>query len=236
MLVASAGALGALAACAAAHLLFAAITLAATGSLPDWGEYLAYLEAFLAGDIGDLTYDVARWTPGLALGAGYLASAAALLELARRRDPLLERERPAAVALAGLTAYGIVLLSYYVDRSQDHILIHVALPALLVGTLWLALLRRAPLPARVRRPPRSGSGSPPWSSPSPGRRSASGCRAPRSATRSPAGARSAARWSACGTCPRSTGPRRRASGSWRDTSRVRAPWSCSSAPTSAARS
>ena len=41
-------------------------TLAAAGSLPDWGEYLAYLDAFLFGTVGDLTYDVARWTPGLA--------------------------------------------------------------------------------------------------------------------------------------------------------------------------
>ena len=92
--------------------------------------------------IGDLTYDVPRWTPGLAVGAGYLASAAALVELARRRGPLVERERPALIALAGVTAYGIALMSYYVDRSLDHILIYVALPALLAGALWLGLLLR----------------------------------------------------------------------------------------------
>ena len=51
----------------------------------DRGEYLAYLREFLFGDLGDLTYDVARWTPSLALGAGYTASAAGLAEpLARR--------------------------------------------------------------------------------------------------------------------------------------------------------
>ena len=122
--------------------LFAAVTLAAAGGLPDWGEYLAYLREFLAGDTGDLTYDVPRWTPGLVVGAAYLASAAALAELARRRGPLVERERPALIAITGVTAYGSALMSYYVDRSLDHILIYVALPVLLAGALWLGLLLR----------------------------------------------------------------------------------------------
>jgi hypothetical protein len=147
-------ALLATAACAAAHAVFAAATLAATGRLPDWGEYLAYLQAFLAGDIGDLTYDVARWTPALAVGAGYLASATALAELARRRAPVIDGQRAAFVALTGLTAYGIALLSYYVDRSQDHILMHVALPALLTGALWLSVLLRSG--AAVPRAARTG--------------------------------------------------------------------------------
>ncbi len=146
-------ALGALA-CAVAHALFALATLAAAGRLPDWGHYLAYLREFLFGDLGDLTYDVPRWTPGLAVGAALLASAAAIVELARRRDALLERERPALVALAGMTAYGIALMSYYVDRSLGHILIHVALPALLTCALWLGLLLRSR--ATVPRAARSG--------------------------------------------------------------------------------
>jgi hypothetical protein len=41
-----------------------------------------------------------------------------------------------------VTAYGIALMSYYVDRSQDHILIYVALPAVLTGALWLGLVLR----------------------------------------------------------------------------------------------
>jgi hypothetical protein len=135
--------LGAVLACVVAHALFAGLTLAAVGRLPDWGEYLAYLWEFLAGDTGDLTYDVPRWTPGLAVGAGYLASAAALAELVRRRGPLVEHERPAVIAITGVTAYGAALMSYYVDRSLDHILIYVALPAVLTGALWLALLLRS---------------------------------------------------------------------------------------------
>lgn len=135
----------------AAHVAFALATLAATGRLPDWWQYLVYLHAFLFGPIGSLTYDVPHWTPGLAVGAGYLASAMALAELARRRHPLVALDAPVATALTGLTAYGIVLLSYWDNRSQEHILVHVALPALLLGTLWLSLLWRARTAPRAAR-------------------------------------------------------------------------------------
>lgn len=126
-----------------AHVALAVITLAASGHLPDWGQYLAYLHAFLFGSVGELTYDVPVWSPGLAVGGVCLASAAALLELARRRSPLFAREPVALTALVGLTAYAIALLSYWVDRSLDHVLMHVALPELLLVTLWLSLLLRS---------------------------------------------------------------------------------------------
>ena len=71
-----------------------------------------------------------------------LASAAALAELARRGGGLVARERPALIAIAGITAYGSALMGYYVDRSLDHILIYVALPIVLTGALWLGLLLR----------------------------------------------------------------------------------------------
>jgi hypothetical protein len=124
----------------AAHVLFAALTLAVAGRLPDWGEYLAYLREFLFGELGDLTYDIPPWSPGYAVGIGYLASAAAVIELARRRRGI---DRATLVALAGTTAYGIALFSYYVDRSLDHILLYVGLPALLTATLWASVLARA---------------------------------------------------------------------------------------------
>ena len=41
----------AVAACAAAHIIFALATLVRSGELPDWGQYLAYLDAFLLGDL-----------------------------------------------------------------------------------------------------------------------------------------------------------------------------------------
>ena len=131
-----------IAACLAAHAAFALGTLAASGHLPDWGQYLRTLHEFLVGGIGDLTYDFAPWTPALAVGFAYLASAAAIVLMLMRRMEIVERERPTLVALTGSTAYGIALFSYFVNRSADHILPYISLPAVLIGTLWLNLLLR----------------------------------------------------------------------------------------------
>lgn len=136
-----------------AHAAFASITFASSGSLPDWGLYLSTLRAFLVGKVGDLTYDFSPWSPGIGLGAIYLASAIGVLLLLKRRRDLAERNAAAIVALAGATAYGIALFSYLDNRSADHIVPYVSLPALMVVTLWLSLLLRAPdrVPLRARR-------------------------------------------------------------------------------------
>jgi hypothetical protein len=138
-------ALIAMAACVIAHLLLAAATLAAAGELPDWGRYLAYLEEFLFGDIGDITYDFSPWSAGLPVGAAYLASAAAFVMLVRARRDLVDEEGPALIVLCGATAYGIALFSYFMNRSADHILPYVSLPALIAGVVWLSLLLRGAL-------------------------------------------------------------------------------------------
>ena len=139
--------------CVAAQLVFAAATLAAAGELPDWGQYYAFLHAFLFGDLGNLTYDFVRWSPGLAVGAGYLASAAALVLLVVRRRELALDERTAVVAIAGTTAYGIFQFAYFVDRSAPHVLPYVCLPLVLAGALWLALILRWRSPAASRLAP-----------------------------------------------------------------------------------
>lgn len=132
-------------ACVAAHATFVGVTLGFAGQPPDYGWYLAFLDEFLFGETGKITYDFAPWSPGLAVGAGYAASAAALLLLVRRRPEILHQERVAATGLVGTTAYGIALFSYLVNRSEDNILPYVSLPLLLAGTLWLSLLLRGAL-------------------------------------------------------------------------------------------
>jgi hypothetical protein len=141
---------GALAACLAAQLGLVALTLALAGRLPDYGQYTAYLDAFLFGGLGDLTYDFSRWSGGFPVGAAYFAAAAAFVLVLVREPQLARRERVAFVALAGTTTYGIVLFSYFVDRSGDHIIPSVSLPALLAGTIWLAVLRRSVTAPRLR--------------------------------------------------------------------------------------
>jgi hypothetical protein len=138
----------ALAACVCAHILFAAATLARTGDLPAWGQYFGYLSAFLGGGkAGQLVYGFEPWSPGLAVGAGYAASAAAVVMVIRRRPEVAARHAALLVALAGLTAYGIALFSYTENRSSTYLLPYVTLPALLAGVLWVTLLVRSPAAA-----------------------------------------------------------------------------------------
>jgi hypothetical protein len=131
----------ALAACLGAHLILALATLAATGYLPDWSQYLIYVHGLLLGGReGAVTYGFANWSPGLAVGAACLASAAALvLLMIRARERA--RARPAMlVALAGSTAYAIAAFSYTDNRSNTYLFPYVSLPVLLSAVLWLGLV------------------------------------------------------------------------------------------------
>jgi hypothetical protein len=129
-------------ACVGAHALLALLTLGVSGELPDWTQYLAFLNAFLAGDLGNLTYDFVRFSPALAVAAAQLIGAAAVVLLLWQRPALARREPATVLALAGTSAYGIVLFYYFVDRSAFHVLVYVCLPLLMVGTIWLALILR----------------------------------------------------------------------------------------------
>ena len=134
-------------ACLSAHLLLAAGTLATAGELPDWGWYINTLRAFLFGQLGDWTYDFSPFSPGIAVGALYMASASAISLLLVRRPDLLPRQRTILMAITGMTAWGIGLFSYIINRSADGIIPYVCLPAFGVVALWLALLHRADLGA-----------------------------------------------------------------------------------------
>jgi hypothetical protein len=127
------------------HLLLAGATLAFAGELPRWGWYLETLREFLFGPLGDLTYDFSSFSPGLAVGALYMASASALSVIVVRRADILRRQPALVVAIGGVTAHGIALFSYLDNRSADHIIPYVCLPAIGVVALWLTLLGRPEL-------------------------------------------------------------------------------------------
>lgn len=141
---------GALVACVAAHVLLAALTLVGAGSPPDWGRYLTTLAAFLFGRVGDVTYDFAAWSPAFLVAGLYLLSVLALVTMLALRRPIATERRPLTIAIAGSTGYGIALFSYFVNRSAEHILPYVCLPAILIPTLWLSLLLGSNISARVR--------------------------------------------------------------------------------------
>ena len=143
--------IGAAIACLSAHLLLVVLTVIVAGELPDWGRYADILRAFLTGRIGEFTYDFPPWSPAFLVGALYFCSALAVGLVIRLRPALAAANRPAVIALAGSTAYGVALFSYLVNRSAGHILPYVGLPAVLVVALWLHLTR----PAGVAERPRS---------------------------------------------------------------------------------
>lgn len=125
-----------------AQLILAAATLAGTGHWPDWPQYFSYFRAFVSGSVAQLTYGFARWSPGLAVGALYMASVIALVLVVWRARSYLHRQASAFIVVAGTTAYGIALFSYFDNRSATYLLLYVALPALLTGVLWLSVLLR----------------------------------------------------------------------------------------------
>jgi hypothetical protein len=137
-----------LGACVTVHLILAGATLVATGELPRWGQYLGLIGDFLGGKAGEISYGFQRWPPGLAVAAGYVASAAAIVLLVRRAPAIARREPAMVVALAATTTYGIALFSYAANRSSTSTLRYVLLPAVLLGALWLGLLLRTPAVAR----------------------------------------------------------------------------------------
>ena len=134
----------ALAACATGHIAFAVATRVTSSAWPDWGLYAGIVRAFLGGgDIGEVTYDFSRWSPGLAVGAAYLVSIVALVLLVRLDPVTARRERTTLLGVAGTTAYGVCLFAYFVNRSAPHVLPYLCYPLVLVGVLWLTVVLRA---------------------------------------------------------------------------------------------
>ncbi|MFN8164278.1 MAG: hypothetical protein U0R26_10730 [Solirubrobacterales bacterium] len=134
--------LAAVAACLAAHVAFALATLLVSGQLPDWIDYGRTVGAFLFGTVGEITYDFSSWSPGFGLGIVYLASVSGLVLVLRRRPALARELRGPLVLIGGTTAYGLALFTYLVNRSADHIIAYVSLPALMIVLLWLGLVLR----------------------------------------------------------------------------------------------
>jgi hypothetical protein len=126
------------------HLVLALGTLIGSGQLPDWGQYLYYVRALVLGgtSAGQISYGFADWSPGLAVGAAGLASMLALVLWIRRAPAMARHHRLLVLALSGLTAYSVALLSYTDNRSSTYLLPYVALPLLLGCALWLWVLRR----------------------------------------------------------------------------------------------
>jgi hypothetical protein len=118
-------------------LLYTGLTRAATGVWPHWGSYIEFIRLYTTGGLGALP--IASWSPGLALGALYVASAVALVALALLR-PSLVRERHATFrAIAGLTAMGSLVYTYFLGRAAPNNLFHISPPAVALVFVWVGI-------------------------------------------------------------------------------------------------
>jgi hypothetical protein len=139
-LLRSVGAL--LAGCLVVHAVFALVTLAFAGSLPDWTDYIALFRAW--SDIISFafgSYGLEAWSRGLLLGGLYAGSIVAVVAITRRGSTWMPAKT--VVAVAGLSGTGIAFLTYFLAHSRDVYLLYVCLPALIVGAIWLCAAARA---------------------------------------------------------------------------------------------
>jgi hypothetical protein len=136
-------------ACVTAHLALAGWTLAREGQLPSWDPYLAIVREFVTGPYNRLV--APPWWSGIAYGAFLFGSAAAVSAIVLRLPRFEAENRPALVAIAGLTAFGVAIFTYGVRFSHEDYVARADLPGLMVMVLWVQVAARSRLarPARV---------------------------------------------------------------------------------------
>ncbi len=122
-----------------ALLTFTLLTRALAGAWPNWGAYLYYVRLYTTGGLGNLPID--PWSPGLALGAAYTASAIVIVLLVLIR-PALVRERIVAFSAAGgLTVLGALVYTYFLGRAHPNNLYHISPPGVALVFVWLGIVR-----------------------------------------------------------------------------------------------
>jgi hypothetical protein len=125
------------AAAAAALVSTGAVSLsvrAVAGAWPDWTSYLDLIVLYTTRGFG--TTLIPAWSPGYLVASIYVGSLLVLVALPRRFAVLYQRE---LAAIAGATAFGATAFSYYLGRSVQSNLHHVAIPAVVVLCGWWTL-------------------------------------------------------------------------------------------------
>jgi hypothetical protein len=118
-------------------LLFTGLTRAATGVWPHWGSYIEFIRLYTTRGLGALP--IGAWSPGLALGGLYVASAVTLIAVVVLRPALVRERRGAFRAIAGLTAMGSLVFTYFLGRAAPNNLFHVSPPAVALLFVWVGI-------------------------------------------------------------------------------------------------
>lgn len=136
-------------ACLVAHLVLAGWTLIEAGQLPDWGPYFAMVREYSSGPYNRIV--APPWWVGIAVGGFLFASAVAAAAIVARAPRFESENRPALVAIAGLTVFAIATYTYGVRFSSEDYVARADVPALMVMALWAQLAWRSELarPARI---------------------------------------------------------------------------------------
>jgi len=142
---------GAIGGCVLANVALAVATRLVAGSWPDYETYVHFFTTYAVQGFGRVLFF--PWSPAIAMGALYFASVVGLVTLVVRRPDFSRVRRTAMVAIAGLTGFGAVSLTYLMNNSHPNTVMLLATPAILLGALWLTLLLAwrptVPGPARV---------------------------------------------------------------------------------------
>jgi hypothetical protein len=118
-------------------LLLTALTRAATGVWPHWGSYVEFIRLYTTGGLGALP--IGAWSPGLALGALYVASAVSLVAVVILRPALVRERQGAFRAIAGLTVMGSLVFTYFLGRAAPNNLLHISPPAVALVFVWAGI-------------------------------------------------------------------------------------------------
>jgi hypothetical protein len=139
----------ALLACVIAHVALAAFTLVRAGELPSWGPYIAIVREFSSGPYN--RFVAPPWWVGIPACAFLFASIVAVAAIATRMPGAERENRPALIAVAGLTAFAVAAFTYGVRFSTDDYVARWDLPALMAMALWIQIADRSALarPARI---------------------------------------------------------------------------------------
>jgi hypothetical protein len=134
------GAAWALGATVAAIAVLTVLTRLLSGQWPDWSPYIALLTLYSGRTVPNVVTfpSIAAWSSGFAVGFVYVASAVTTAWLTSV-DRLRPELRARLVAAAAFTAFGILSLSYWITHGVPIALRTVALPAVLLGALWVDL-------------------------------------------------------------------------------------------------
>ena len=117
---------------------FTVLTRVLAGSWPDWGAYLYYVRLYTTAGFGN--EPIAAWSPGLALGGFYTVSATITILLLVRRPQVVPRLTEFR-AVAGLTALGVAVFTYFLGRADPNNLFHISPPAVALLFVWVAIVR-----------------------------------------------------------------------------------------------